>query len=202
MKTGDKMKEKLSILAIALVLFATSCKKEPIAHVKIDKTPYETRECTKELSLGNEINYDALIDKIIVYKKDRKLYTYHKGKLVEEFRISLGKNGDKGDKLAMGDYKTPEGSYNIIRKKCDSRLYKSLMISYPNKADKEMAEQMGVNPGGYITIHGQPKWNASGEGDEYTLSNDWTEGCIAITNKAMDKLWMAVKNGVIIEIYS
>jgi len=54
------------------------------------------------------------------------------------------------------------------------------MISYPNEADKARARVRGVNPGGYITIHGQPKWNADGRGDEYTLSRDWTEGCVAV----------------------
>ena len=29
------------------------------------------------------------------------------------------------------------------------------MISYPNEADRARARARGVNPGGYITIHGQ-----------------------------------------------
>ncbi len=29
---------------------------------------------------------------------------------------------------------------------------------------------------------------ADGRGDEYTLSRDWTEGCMAVPNLAMDKL--------------
>ena len=89
-----------------------------------------------------------------------------------------------------------------MRKKCDNRLYKSLMISYPNAADKARAAKRGVSTGGYITIHGQPKWNADGHGDAYTLSHDWTEGCMAVPNKAMDKLWHAVRNGVKIDIHA
>ena len=65
-----------------------------------------------------------------------------------------------------------KGSYKIVRKKCDNRLYKSLMISYPSESDKVRAAKKGVNTGGYITIHGQPKWNADGRGDNYTLSRD------------------------------
>jgi murein L,D-transpeptidase YafK len=75
------------------------------------------------------------------------------------------------------------------------------MISYPNEQDIAEARKKGVNPGGYITIHGQPKWNADGKGDEYTLSRDWTEGCMAVTNSAMDMLWRAVENGVPIDIH-
>ena len=120
---------------------------------------------------------------------------------MHEFRFSLGKNGDKGNKVKAGDYRTPEGSYKIVRKKCDKRLYKSLMISYPNAADKARASKKGVNPGGYITIHGQPKWNADGRGDNYTLSRDWAKRCLAVPNLAIDKLWRAVANGVKLDIH-
>jgi len=170
---------------------------------KVDNTPYATKECRKSLSRGTELDASAKIDKIVVYKKKRKLYTYRKGKKIDEFRISLGAKGgaNGGNKVKAGDYRTPEGTYTIVRKKCDSRLYKSLMISYPNGKDRARAARRGVNPGGYITIHGQPKWNADGRGDKYTLAHDWTEGCIAVSNKAMRSLWKAVKNGTKIEIH-
>lgn len=203
MKTGanieERMKNKLIYMIIVAALMLSGCKKEPVYYGKPDNTPYATKECIKELSRGSELRGKP-VDKLVAYKKKRRLYAYSNGKLVGEFPFSLGKNGDKGDKVRVGDYKTPEGKYKIVRKKCDNRLYKSLMISYPNHDDRKRARKRGVNPGGYITIHGQPKWNADGRGDRYTLSNDWTEGCLAVPNKAMDRLWIAVKNGVKIEI--
>jgi len=208
MKTGvdyfkqeKRMKLPLLLAGAALAFFISGCN-EPTAYGKVDKTPYETRECLQELAKSAELDPSNQIDKIVVYKGKRRLYAYRNGKLVEEFCISLGKNADKGNKIQAGDYRTPEGSYTIVRKKCDPRLYRSLMISYPNEADKARARARGVNPGGYITIHGQPKWNADGHGDEFTLSRDWTEGCMAVPNAAMDKLWRAVKNGVKIEIHA
>ncbi|MBA1421052.1 MAG: L,D-transpeptidase family protein [Epsilonproteobacteria bacterium] len=194
------MKIQLLILGAIGILLLNSCG-EPVAYGKVDKTPYPTKECIKELSCSAELK-GPQIDKIVVYKKKRKMYTYSNGKLMHEFRISLGKNADKGNKVKAGDYRTPEGSYKIVRKKCDNRLYKSLMISYPNAADKARAAKRGVSTGGYITIHGQPKWNADGRGDAYTLSRDWTEGCMAVPNKAMDALWHAVRNGVKIDIHA
>lgn len=196
----NRMKIQLMILGAIGALLLNSCG-EPVAYGKVDKTPYATKECLKELSCGAELK-GIPIDKIVVYKKKRRMYTYANGKLMHEFRISLGKNGDKGNKIKAGDYRTPEGSYRIVRKKCDNRLYKSLMISYPNIADKARAAKRGVSTGGYITIHGQPKWNADGRGDNYTLSRDWTEGCMAVPNAAMDKLWQAVANGVKIDIHA
>jgi len=193
------MSIKLLLMVMIGILFLNSCS-EKIVYGKIDKTPYATKECIKELSQGAELT-GPQIDKIIVYKKKRKMIAYSKGKELYAFRISLGKNGDKGNKVKAGDYRTPEGSYTIVRKKCDNRLYKSLMISYPNVIDKARARKNGVNPGGYITIHGQPKWNADGHGDDYTLTRNWTEGCMAVSNVAIDKLWQAVANGVKIDIH-
>ena len=192
------MKIQLIVVMAVVMLFISACTKHHKTW-KNDKTPYLTKECRKELSLGKEIKGEK-IDKIVVHKKERRMYTYSKGKEIGAFRISMGKNWDKGNKERMGDYRTPEGSYRIVRKKCDRRLYKSLMISYPNRADKVRARKKGLNPGGYITIHGQPKWNAKGVGDDYTLANNWTEGCMAVSNEAMDTLWQAVANGVKIEI--
>ncbi len=196
-----KMKRTLGILVFGVALMMVGCEKEPTYYGKADKTPYKTKACIEQMRKGLEYR-GTPISKIVVYKKKRKLLAYDaSGKKMYEFRISLGKNADKGNKIQAGDYRTPEGSYKIVRKKCDSRLYKSLMISYPNAADKERAAKRGVSAGGYITIHGQPKWNADGRGDAYTLAHDWTEGCMAVPNKAMDKLWVAVHNGVKIDIH-
>ncbi len=195
------MRIKLVLVGLLGGLFLNGCF-GPTSYGKIDKTPYATKECQNELAKGMEIDHSKKIDKIIAYKGKRKMYAYRNGKVVGEYRFSLGKNGDKGNKVKAGDYRTPEGTYKIVRKKCDSRLYKSLMISYPNASDRARAKAKGVNPGGYITIHGQPKWNADGRGDSYTLSNDWTEGCLAIPNRDMDELWRAVENGVQIEIHT
>ncbi len=202
MKIGVKMKIQLGLCGVVIALLMGGCKEEPMAYGTNDKTPYETKECLKQLSTGSEIVASEQIDKIVVYKGKRTLSTYRNGKLVDTFRMSLGKNGDKGNKVKAGDYRTPEGSYTIVRKKCDNRLYKSLMISYPNETDKARANAQGLNPGGYITIHGQPKWNADGRGDKYTLSRDWTEGCMAVPNRAIDTLWRAVEHGVKIEIHA
>ena len=194
------MKLVIGLLLVTGLFFMSGCKEQGFKG-KVDNTPYATKECINTMSRGAEIHTASKIDKIVVYKKKRRLYTYRNGKKIDEFRISLGKNGTKGDKVQAGDYRTPEGSYKIVRKKCDNRLYKSLMISYPNSADRARASKRGVRPGGYITIHGQPKWNADGRGDNYTLAHDWTEGCLAVSNKNMDKLWKAVQNGVKIDIH-
>jgi murein L,D-transpeptidase YafK len=197
------MKTRLVTLCAAMVMLSISgCGKRQMGYYgKLDKTPYATGACNQQLRNSAEIDRHAIIDRIAVYKKRRTMYTYRRGVKIDTFRISLGKNGSKGDKIQAGDYKTPEGTYRIIRKKCDNRLYRSLLISYPDTSDIARSRGRGVSPGGYITIHGQPKWNADGRGDRYTLANDWTEGCVAVTNRAMDALWKATQNGLLIDIH-
>lgn len=191
----------MMIVAISVLLMSgCATKKKPVSYGKPDPTPYDIRECTQQLALGAELDKSKKADKIVVHKGKRLMQVFQNGKMVKETRLSLGKN-HTGNKLQQGDYKTPEGRYQIVGKKCHPKHYKSFLLSYPNAEDIARAKKMGVNPGGLITIHAQPKWNADGRGDEYTLSHDWTEGCIAIPNKAMDYLWASVARGTTIEIH-
>jgi len=195
-----KWKTVLALMATGMMFFLGGCGK-PTYTGKVDKTPYETRQCNRELAKGAEIDPNMIIDRLEAFKSKRMMYGYRNGKKVFESRMSIGKNGDKGTKMKAGDYRTPEGHYTIVRKKCDPRLYRSLMISYPNKEDMARCKAQGFCPGGYITIHGQPKWNADGRGDAYTLAHDWTEGCMAVPNKKMLRLWKGVRNGTPITIH-
>ena len=132
-------------------------------------------------------------DKIVVNKSEHKMYIYKDGNVIKTFPVSLGSS--PGRKLAQGDFKTPVGKYRILNKRCHPIKYRAMTISYPNAEDIARAAKAGVNPGSQITIHGQPHWNADGHGDSYTLSHDWTNGCIALTNKDLDWLWGSVRVG-------
>jgi len=149
--------------------------------------------------MGKDFYPSKKIDKLVVSKSKREMYLYRAGKKIDTFRVSLGKN-PKGHKIKRGDRRTPVGSYTITRKRCHSKYYRMINISYPNKRDKDMAKKRGVSPGSGITIHAQPFWNADGNGDDYTLKRNWTNGCIAISNSSMDRLWYTLKRGTPIVI--
>lgn len=174
-------------------LFFTACEPD------VPKDKYSLKECKAELLDAKDYEQDGSIDRIVVVKKERKMYLYKEGKVQQTIPVSLGKN-PLGHKQEQGDYRTPEGEYFIHRKLCSPKYYRSLCISYPRPSDKASAEARGVNPGGDITIHAQPKWNADGKGDSYTLARNWTQGCVAVTNEAMKELWYAVHEGVPITI--
>lgn len=165
----------------------------------VPKDTYNLEECKKELLDAEDYAGDEGIDRILVVKKDRKMYLYKNGKVQSVIPVSLGKN-PIGHKQQQGDNKTPEGEFFIHRKLCSPKYYRSLCISYPRPEDIEQAKSKGLNPGGAVTIHAQPTWNANGKGDSYTLSQNWTQGCVAVTNDAMKELWYAVREGVPITI--
>lgn len=139
----------------------------------------------------------AQIDLVKVDKSERKMQLIEQGKVVKTYRISLGGSPD-GHKQQEGDQRTPEGRYILDYKNEDSSFYRSMHISYPNAQDKENAKKLGVSAGGFIMVHGQK--NGLGWLSRIAQSFDWTNGCIAITNKEMDEFMSLVEFGTPIEI--
>jgi len=181
------------MISIVAVFFLSGC----VPSASRDR--YNLSECKKELMTAEDYSEADAVDRIVVIKKKRMMYLYKDGKVKASFPVSLGRN-PSGQKQEKGDCRTPEGEFFIHRKLCSPKYYRSLCISYPRPEDKARARAKGVNPGGDITIHAQPKWNADGKGDKYTLNRNWTHGCVAVTNSAMKKLWYAVREGVPVTI--
>jgi len=80
------MKFKSTIFLLSIIGLFNGCVNNSVYVHKgpLDKSKYITQECIEELSKGDEINHSSKIDKIVVDKKKRKLYTYKSGKLVFE----------------------------------------------------------------------------------------------------------------------
>ena len=68
------------MFALTVALFLAGCGKDNTYYGKLDNTPYATKECIRELSRGAEIVPSEQIDRIVVYKKKRVMYTYRNGK--------------------------------------------------------------------------------------------------------------------------
>jgi murein L,D-transpeptidase YafK len=137
------------------------------------------------------------IDFILVEKEKRKMSVYQKGKLLKEYKIALG-SSPKGHKKKEGDCKTPEGTYFISSKNDKSRFHLSLKVSYPNKTDEKNALKNKVSAGGDIMIHGLG--SEFGFLGKAHVLNDWTLGCIALTNQEIEEIFTATSVGTKIEI--
>lgn len=138
------------------------------------------------------------IDLVVVYKSERTLHLKSKGQIVRSYDIALGA-APEGHKLFEGDNRTPEGVYTLDWRNASSQFYRSIHISYPHDDDQAAAHRREVSPGGLIMIHGMP--NGRQAGDMNHPLNDWTNGCIAVTNDEMDEIWSLVEDGTTIIIF-
>lgn len=136
-------------------------------------------------------------DKVVVEKSKRKLHLLRDGEIFRSFDIALGMY-PTGDKLREGDQKTPEGSYTLDARKTDSDFFLAIHISYPNLVDDREARAQGFQPGGQIMIHGQP--NEPTYSEAYYDKEDWTNGCIAVSNSDMIDIWLMTGKDTPIEI--
>jgi|ADurb_H2B_02_Slu_FD_contig_31_2513149_length_3472_multi_11_in_0_out_0_3 L,D-peptidoglycan transpeptidase YkuD (ErfK/YbiS/YcfS/YnhG family) len=127
---------------------------------------------------------------VIVDKMARKCRIYKSGKQAAEFDAEFGPNW-MTQKMRKGDQATPEGLYTIVQKKEKRRTiyYKALLINYPNNEDRIRYQRNIADGkvsarhdiGGSIEIHGH-----GGRGF------DWTNGCVALSNKDMDVIFSMV----------
>ena len=136
-------------------------------------------------------------DKVVVQKGIRKLHLLRNNEIFRSFDIALGL-APEGDKQEEGDFKTPEGEYYLDMRNPDSDYFLSIRISYPDRQDIEEAQSRGVSAGGQIMIHGQP--NVPTYSEAYYKLEDWTNGCIAVSNSDMIDIWLMTPNNVPIEI--
>lgn len=179
-------------------------KKIASSEEKLEKTKYsvssELTEYFKKYRHWKQASENAIKSSrqkkntvIVVDKFAKKCFVYNKGNLKHVFSVELGKNWI-GDKKVKNDKATPEGVYKIKKKldRSQTKYYKALLINYPNEEDEErfrLAKKRGeipkdANIGGLIEIHGD-----GGKGA------NWTEGCVALRNEDMDRLFDLAKNG-------
>ena len=137
------------------------------------------------------------VDHIVVRKSQRRLYLMDGGKIVREYRIALGLE-PVGPKRRDGDFRTPEGWYRLARRNPRSDYFLSIQISYPNTGDLERAHVHHWQTGGSIMIHGLP--NRLKNSPWYYRHNDWTDGCIAVSDADMVEIWLLTRDGTPIDI--
>lgn len=141
---------------------------------------------------------------IVIYKAARRLRLCTREGVTHEYPIDLGRNSAV-DKAIEGDHATPLGEFIICAKNPHSKFFLSLCLSYPNAEDASRglatglisveehaaiieAIRLGKVPpqytrlGGEIYIHGRGPAPAA-------AVKDWTRGCIALENAAMQEVY-------------
>lgn len=169
----------------------------------------------KDLSL-REINADGGSTdeiKLVIKKTHQELIIYKGNTEVKRYKAQFGEGG-MGDKEIQGDRMTPEGTFYITEKSvldpADEYLGSRWMrLSYPNIEDAQRGLSQGIidnethdsivwaiknketppqrTPlGGGIGIHG---------GDVAEFDDNWTWGCIGLTNEAVEEIYNYVSIG-------
>ncbi|CAA6816508.1 MAG: ErfK/YbiS/YcfS/YnhG family protein [uncultured Sulfurovum sp.] len=203
------MQKKIVLVILGILVF-TGCNEKVKIKVPEPKVVEPIVEVEEEIIIPEKSVFDwqqndELIKtgeatKMVAVKSKRVLVLFDKeGDVLSRHRLSLGEN-PVGTKLKQGDKKTPVGTYSIRDIRGDKKYYKEILISYPNHEDKQRSKKLGHNPGGGITFHAQVPWNWNGSGDDHTLANDWTEGCLALTNHGMNTVLSMISHKTVVEI--
>jgi murein L,D-transpeptidase YafK len=153
---------------------------------------------------------------IVIEKSLRRLTVYRDGEAVKQFPVVLG-NSPVGPKEERGDGKTPEGEYYVCTRNEQSKFHLFLGLSYPNLEDAHKALAKGLiteeDHNSIISSHSRkvrPPWDTALGGEVgihgygghggHGIEGDWTAGCIAVTNEAIEELWDLSPLGTIVQI--
>jgi murein L,D-transpeptidase YafK len=137
------------------------------------------------------------VDRIVIEKAAHRMTLFAGPRAIAAYHVSLGRGG-LAPKTRQGDKRTPEGDYRITGRNAGSAYHRSLRIGYPTPAQVAAARRAGVDPGGDIMIHGLP--NGRGGLAALFASQDWTDGCIAVTDSEMDEVWRLTRDGAAVHI--
>lgn len=140
-------------------------------------------------------------------KADRRVYLYRGPHLLATFKADFGYNAfsDKerrGSERLRDHWRTPEGLFYVVRRNPNSQFHKALVLNYPTASDARRGYEsrlisraerdaiiraeddlrmppMNTELGGWVEIHG----------DGTGAATNWTQGCVALANADMNRLW-------------
>lgn len=148
--------------------------------------------------------------RVVIRKSARELSLYDGSQRLRRYPVVLGEKG-AGDKEREGDRKTPEGTFYICTRNGASKYHKFMGLSYPAPPDAARGLKAKMisraEHDAILASHRKkecPPWKTALGGEVGIhgggIDRDWTLGCIALTNEAVDELWAALKMGDPVEI--
>lgn len=195
-----------SILAAALLVSLPS-----VARAGIGKDELAGAQArVKTIAAAKSRALPLAAPRVVIHKADRVLVLYDGDVELKRYDVALGR-APIGPKREQGDFKTPEGSYFVTGHNAGSQFHLFLGLSYPNAADAKAALDDGrIDAKAARAIedadhaHRAPPWDGALGGAVGIhgggTSEDWTFGCIALSDDDVDELWVALPDGAPIEI--
>jgi murein L,D-transpeptidase YafK len=158
--------------------------------------------------------------RVVVWKQRRVLEVVDTGRVIRRYRISLGVS-PVGRKEVRGDGKTPVGKYYIYEKRPSKSFRWFFALNYPDSEDADrafkagrisadtwtdiwIADRTGRQPpwdtplGAFVGIHGT---GADARKARLRLAADWTNGCIALSDRDIEDLNALIPVGTAVDIH-
>jgi murein L,D-transpeptidase YafK len=157
--------------------------------------------------------------RLVVWKRQHELWVVRNDRVIRRYHVSLGVS-PSGPKLLRGDGRTPVGRYYIYEKRPSEKFGLFMALSYPGVEDAErafqrglisadtwadiwIAEQRRASPpwdtplGGFVGIHGT---GSDPKRAKLRQVSDWTDGCIALSDRNIAELWELTPVGAEVQI--
>ena len=191
------------IIPFLIIFVCLSCS-EPVAEESIqvsNSKQDEPKESLQSIVKRRNIPGNAL--SILIDKSDYTFKVLFKDEVLITYPCVFGFN-PVDDKHQEGDGCTPEGEFKIRSKYPHKSWSYFIWIDYPNKEswrrfNKRKADGVLGNSasiGGEIGIHGVPE----GTDEMIANRNNWTLGCISLTNRDVTDVYKSIGDGTIIKI--
>lgn len=201
----------LAIVVIGLVVQRVLVEREVRRVIAVVATPPSRVEGADHRSLAElcaaaGVSFPPRDVRIVVEKSARVLTLFAGDRPLVRYRVALGFS-PTDNKLREGDGRTPEGELRVVTRNDKSKYRRFLGLSYPRPSDAwkgavtaderaaiERAFADGTKPpwdtplGGAVGIHG------------HGSKVDWTSGCVAVDDEAIDVLWEAAATGTSVRI--
>jgi hypothetical protein len=158
-----------------------------------------------------------VVERIVIEKQARRLVAWCRGGARFETVVAFGRGGLE-PKAVAGDMRTPEGVYHVAEPPRPSRFHRFVPLDYPSLADADrglVEGRIGVDdhariaeafargemPPGDTPLGGE--FGLHGEGDRWrsvSADLDWTLGCLAVDDAAIDFLAERLPVGTPVDI--
>jgi len=148
--------------------------------------------------------------RVVIVKASRRLHLFDGDRLVRSYPMDLGSQ-PIGAKRSSANGRTPEGHFRICVKRADSPNYRFLGIDYPDEVTVAAGLASGLVTAGEAAVirqalrsGGCPDWGTALGGGigihGRARGEDWTAGCIAVSDASVEELFSLLRVGDPVEI--
>jgi murein L,D-transpeptidase YafK len=159
----------------------------------------------RTLAATASVPFPLQVVELRIFKAARRLELWASGRLVKAYPIGLGADPDL-DKEREGDHRTPEGRLYVCTRNLVSKFHLFLGLSYPDPEDaaRGLREKLitKAQHDAILDAHrrrARPPWDTGLGGTVgihgHGSGSDWTWGCVALENEAIEELWVACPLG-------